>query len=167
MPWGNLPGSSSPAKPGGFAGRGDAAERVSFRACAEAKDTELASTRAGQGTDNAVFVAAGGSVGTGIGCCWNGSLWTFFRDPVGSALYGAGPVVIQVGKPYEASGQDERKPGTPGTFWKERRNAELAFARRLRNRGNGIERAPSAESRPKRGSPDPAFLCAEGIADNG
>ena len=92
---------------------------MSFRACAEANDTELALTTAHQGTDNAVFVAAGGSVGTGIGCCWNGSLWTFFRDPVGSALYGPRPVVIQVGKPYKASGQDERKPGTPGTFWKE------------------------------------------------
>ena len=41
---------------------------MSFRACAEANDTELASTRAYQGTDNTVFVAAGGSVGTGIGC---------------------------------------------------------------------------------------------------
>ena len=140
---------------------------MSFRACAEANDTELALTTAHQGTDNAVFVAAGGSVGTGIGCCWNGSLWTFFRDPVGSALYGPRPVVIQVGKPYKASGQDERKPGTPGTFWKERRDAELVFARRLRKRGNGTERAPSAESRPKRGSPNPASLYAEGIADNG
>ena len=50
---------------------------MSFRACAEANDTELASTRAHQGTDNAVFVAAGGSVGTGIGRCVK--RWLFIR----------------------------------------------------------------------------------------
>ena len=35
----------APAKPHGFVGRGGAAERVSFAACGETKDTELVTTR--------------------------------------------------------------------------------------------------------------------------
>ena len=34
-----------PAKPHGFVGRGGAAERVSFAACGETNDTQLATTR--------------------------------------------------------------------------------------------------------------------------
>ena len=35
----------APAKPHGFVGRGGAAERVSFAACGETSDTQLATTR--------------------------------------------------------------------------------------------------------------------------
>ncbi|ANU46132.1 hypothetical protein A4V08_10305 [Lachnoclostridium sp. YL32] len=35
----------APAKPYGFVGRGGAAERVSFAACGETNDTQLATTR--------------------------------------------------------------------------------------------------------------------------
>ena len=45
FPYTTLFRSGAPAKPHGFVGRGGAAERVSFAACGETSDTQLATTR--------------------------------------------------------------------------------------------------------------------------
>ena len=56
-----------PHKIAHFVGRGSTAARMSFCVYTEARDAKHVLTRAGQGTENAVYVAAGVSAGTGTG----------------------------------------------------------------------------------------------------